>query len=166
MGTRRRGGNAPSLQAPNRPLVTPDASDLRFMHLALQQAEEAFAADEVPVGAVLVAGTKLLGKGRNQVEQLLDATAHAEMLALTAGANALGAKYLNDCTLYVTLEPCAMCAGALHWAQLGRLVFGAADEKHGYRRYGNLLHPKTEVTSGVLADEAAALLQAFFKARR
>lgn len=142
------------------------AADLRYMHLALQLAEQAFAAEEVPVGAVLVAGGRVIGKGHNQVERLLDATAHAEMLALTAGSHALGAKYLPEATLYVTLEPCVMCAGALRWAQLGRLVYAAADSKHGFSRHGNLLHPKTEILAGVLADEAAALLQAFFRARR
>lgn len=151
------------LTPPNR--VTSEA-DLRYQYLALALAEEALGAEEVPVGALVTANGRILGKGYNQVEQLNDPTAHAEILALTAACNALGAKYLPEATLYVTLEPCAMCASALRWAQLGRLVYGAADDKHGYRRHEGLLHPRTEVVSGVLAEESRNLLQAFFRSRR
>lgn len=122
---------------------------------------------EVPVGAVVVAGTQVVTRAYNQTEKLQDPTAHAEMLALTAAFHHLGAKYLPDCTLYVTLEPCLMCAGALYWGQLGGLVYGAEDKKRGFSRYGTSpLHPKTRITSGVMAAEAQALLQAFFKGLR
>ena len=140
--------------------------DLRWMDEALRLAQQAAAAGEVPVGAVIVAQGRALARAHNQTEQLTDATAHAEMLALTAAMGQLRSKYLPDCTLYVTLEPCVMCAGALRWAQLGRLVYGAADAKHGYSRAGALLHPRTGLTAGVRAAESAALLQDFFRARR
>ena len=133
------------------------------MQQALRQAQMAFEAGEVPVGAVVVAENRIISRAHNQTEQLTDVTAHAEMLALTAAANYLGGKYLNECTLYVTLEPCVMCAGAQYWAQLGRLVYGASDEKRGYSRLGkNLLHPRTEVSSGLLKEESEALLKQFF----
>lgn len=137
-----------------------------FMNEALKQAQKAFDEDEVPVGAVIVAGNRIIGKGHNLTEKLNDVTAHAEMQAITAAANFMGAKYLDECTLYVTLEPCVMCAGALFWSQITRVVFGAADPKRGFSKTGNLLHPKTEIISGVLEQESAALLKEFFKKLR
>ncbi|MBP9181297.1 MAG: nucleoside deaminase [Bacteroidia bacterium] len=134
-----------------------------FMNEALKQAQKAFDEDEVPVGAVIVAGNRIIGKGHNLTEKLNDVTAHAEMQAITAAANFMGAKYLDECTLYVTLEPCVMCAGALFWSQITRVVFGAVDPKRGFSKTGNLLHPKTEIISGVLEQESAALLKEFFK---
>lgn len=137
------------------------------MRIALSEAEAAFDADEVPVGAVVVCQNRIIGKGHNLTQTLRDVTAHAEMQALSAASQFLGAKYLTDCTLYVTLEPCPMCAGALAWAQLGTLVFGAEDTKKGYSLLNdNLLHPKTVVRKGILADEAAALLKSFFLKKR
>ncbi len=141
--------------------------DEHFMRHALREAEQAFRSDEVPVGAVIVCADRIIARAHNLTERLNDVTAHAEMQAITAAAENLGGKYLKDCTLYVTLEPCVMCAGALHWAQLGRVVFGAFDEKAGYRRIGGrLLHPKTNVTGGVLEAECADLMKAFFKKKR
>lgn len=141
--------------------------DEHFMRHALREAEQAFKADEVPVGVVIVCADRIIARAHNLTERLNDVTAHAEMQAITAAAEHLGGKYLKDCTLYVTLEPCVMCAGALHWAQLGRVVFGAFDEKAGYRRIGGrLLHPKTQVTGGVLEAECADLMKAFFKKKR
>lgn len=141
--------------------------DEHYLRLALQQAKLAADDQEVPVGAILVCEGTILAKAYNQTERLCDCTAHAEMLALTAGFNALGSKYLPECTLYVTLEPCVMCAGALAWSQLGRLVYGAYDPKGGYSRFGDkLLHPKTQVTPGLMTAECAAPLEAFFAARR
>ena len=141
--------------------------DEYFMEIALGLAEEAADDGEIPVGAVVVSRNRIIGKGRNQTEQLSDVTAHAEILALTAAAQYLGGKYLTDCTLYVTLEPCVMCAGALYWAQLGRLVIGAPDDKRGYSRINTpLLHPKTRLDTGVLADESQALLMKFFRGLR
>ena len=137
------------------------------MRLALSEAEAAFDAGEIPVGAVVVSGTKLLAKARNQTELLNDVTAHAEMIATTAGTQALAAKYLTDCTVYITLEPCAMCAGALFWARPARIVVGAIDEKRGFTRLGvAMLHPKTVYEQGLMADESAALIQEFFRMRR
>lgn len=134
---------------------------------ALRLAREAYADGEVPVGAVVVGNGRVLGRGRNQTERLQDVTAHAEIIAITAAAGTLGAKYLTDCTLYVTLEPCAMCAGALYWAQVGRVVFGATDEKRGFRLLSpSPLHPKTELLGGVRGEECAALVRAFFQERR
>lgn len=142
-------------------------NDEHYMRQALKEAEQAFKADEVPVGVVVVCNDRIVARGHNLTERLNDVTAHAEMQAITAAANDMGGKYLRDCTLYVTLEPCVMCAGAMHWAQLGRVVFGAFDEKAGYRRIGGaLLHPKTQVTGGVLEAECADLLKAFFKRKR
>lgn len=141
-------------------------TDEYFMRLALNEAKKAFDEDEVPVGAIVVSSNKIIGKGYNLTERLHDVTAHAEMQAITAAANYLGAKYLTDCTLYVTLEPCNMCAGALFWSQIGKVVYGASDEKRGYRKTGNLLHPQTELVSGVLAEECSALLKDFFKKLR
>jgi len=142
-------------------------SDEHFMKQALLEAEAAFEADEIPVGAVVVCRNRIIARAHNQTELLGDVTAHAEMLALTAAANSLGGKYLNECTLYVTLEPCVMCAGALAWAQLGRLVYGATDEKRGFVRIGReLLHPKTQVAYGVMEEACADLLKRFFLNKR
>jgi tRNA(adenine34) deaminase len=141
--------------------------DEHFMRHALREAEQAFKADEVPVGVVIVCADRIIARAHNLTERLNDVTAHAEMQAITAAAEHVGGKYLKDCTMYVTLEPCVMCAGALHWAQLGRVVFGAFDEKAGYRRIGGrLLHPKTQVTGGVLEAECADLMRAFFRKKR
>ncbi|MBF9224183.1 nucleoside deaminase [Hymenobacter sp. BT662] len=133
---------------------------------ALAEAEKAFEAEEIPIGAVVVFEKQIIGRGYNQTEQLRDVTAHAEMLALTAAANYLGNKYLADCTLYVTIEPCVMCAGASYWAQLKAVVFGANEPKVGFRRHGQLLHPRTTLRGGVQAAECAALMQAFFNVKR
>lgn len=141
--------------------------DERYMRMALQEAKVAFEAGEIPVGAVVVCKDRVVARAHNLTERLGDVTAHAEMQAITAAAATLGGKYLTDCTLYVTLEPCVMCAGAIGWSQLPRLVFGAGDDKRGYRRFApDALHPKTEVESGVLADECAALMKDFFSKRR
>ncbi|NQV03171.1 MAG: nucleoside deaminase [Bacteroidia bacterium] len=142
-------------------------SDEYFMNEALKEAVKAFEKDEVPVGAVIVCGNEVLARAHNLTETLNDVTAHAEMQAFTAAANGLGGKYLNECTLYVTLEPCVMCAGATLWTQTGRIVYGADDEKRGYRLVNHpLLHPKTKVTSGVLAEQCSTLLKVFFKSKR
>lgn len=139
-------------------------SDEYFMREALKEANKAVAIDEVPVGAVVVSNNRIIARAHNQTEKLTDATAHAEMLAATAAANYLGSKYLDECTLYVTLEPCIMCAGALNWVQLQRLVFGASDPQRGYRLVkGKVLHPRTEVTEGVFAGESKELIDQFFK---
>lgn len=141
--------------------------DEHWMRHALREAEAAFAADEVPIGAVIVAQERIIARGHNLTERLNDVTAHAEMQAITAAAENLGGKYLKDCTLYVTLEPCVMCAGALAWGQVGRIVFGAFDEKAGYRRVGGmLLHPRTQVTGGILEPACADLMKAFFRKKR
>lgn len=141
--------------------------DIRYMKMALAEAERAYAEGEVPVGAVVVCKGRVIARAHNLTETLTDVTAHAEMQAVTSAANYLGGKYLNDCALYVTVEPCVMCAGALGWAQLGRLVYGAADEKRGYRRYApQALHPKAEVVEGVMAEECAELMKRFFSERR
>jgi len=137
-----------------------------FMNEAFKEAQKAFALDEVPVGAVIVAGNRIIGRGHNLTEQLNDVTAHAEMQAITAAANFIGAKYLEECTLYVTLEPCVMCAGALFWSQITQVVYGAPDPKRGFSKTGNLLHPKTEIVSGIMAEECATLLKDFFKKLR
>lgn len=142
-------------------------NDERFMREAIAEARKALAQDEIPIGAVVVANGMVIGRGHNLTETLHDVTAHAEMQAITAAAEWLGGKYLDQCTLYVTVEPCVMCAGAIAWSQLGRLVFGAADEKRGYQRYApNALHPRTEVESGILADECSAMMKEFFKSKR
>lgn len=141
--------------------------DSFYMKQALAEARQAAERGEVPVGAVVVCKDRIIARAHNLTEILTDVTAHAEMQAITAAASALGGKYLNECTLYVTVEPCVMCAGAIGWSQLRRLVFGAEDVKRGYRRYApQALHPKTEVAQGVLADECADLMKAFFEARR
>lgn len=137
-----------------------------FMKLALAEAQKAFAENEIPVGAVVVSGNQVIGKGYNLTEKLNDVTAHAEMQAITAAANYLGAKYLTECTLYVTLEPCVMCAGALYWSQVSKVIYGATDDKRGYTRTGNLLHPKTEVIRGVMGEECSGLVKEFFKKLR
>ena len=137
------------------------------MKIALAEAEDALLEGEVPIGAVVVAGDRVIARGHNHTQALNDVTAHAEMEAITAAANRLGAKYLTDCTLYVTVEPCVMCAGAIGWSQLGRLVYGAEDEKRGYHKIAPLaLHPKTSVTNGVMAEAATELMQRFFKQKR
>ena len=142
-------------------------SDEYFMQLAIYEAQAAAQAGEIPVGSVVVCQNIIIAKSGNQTEQLHDVTAHAEVMAITAAAAHLGSKYLKDCTLYVTLEPCPMCAGALYWAQLGRLVYGASDEKRGYSQISpKLLHPKTQVKKGVLETEISALLTNFFKQMR
>lgn len=142
-------------------------TDEQYMRLALAEARQALQRDEVPIGAVVVCAGRIIGRGHNLTETLTDATAHAEMQAITAASQYLGGKYLPDCTLYVTVEPCVMCAGAIGWAQVGRLVYGAADEKRGYRRFApEALHPKTEVTAGVLADECGQLVKDFFRDKR
>lgn len=141
-------------------------TDDYFMLQALAEAEKALAADEIPIGAVVVFEKQIIGRGYNQTEKLRDVTAHAEMLALTAAANHLGNKYLADCTLYVTIEPCVMCAGASYWAQLKAVVFGADEPKVGFRRHGSLLHPRTQLRGGVLAEEGAVLMREFFNLKR
>ena len=147
--------------------ISAGQDDLRFMRLALDEAHKALEQDEIPIGAVVVANGLVIGRGHNLTETLHDVTAHAEMQAITAAEEWLGGKYLDKCTLYVTVEPCVMCAGAIAWSQLGRLVFGASDEKRGFMRYApNALHPKTVVVSGLLADDCATLMKDFFKKKR
>jgi len=144
-------------------------TDEDYMRQALIQAQKAFNEDEVPVGAVVVLNNKIISRGYNQVEKLNDPTAHAEMIALTSAFNTLGGKYLPEATLYVTIEPCLMCAGALYWSKIGRVVYGANDEKNGYKRITQNtfpFHPKTEVVHGVMADDCAALIKSFFKQKR
>ena len=142
-------------------------TDEQYMLRALEQAQMAADRDEVPVGVVVVCQDRIIARGHNLTETLNDVTADAEMQAVTAAANALGGKYLSDCTLYVTVEPCVMCAGALAWAQVGRIVYGAADPKRGYSVYApEALHPRTQVTAGVLAEECGELMRQFFKSKR
>ena len=141
--------------------------DERYMQEALREAQAALEEGEIPIGAVIVCRGRIIGKGHNMTERLHDPTAHAEMIAITAATEAIGGKYLNDCTLYVTIEPCPMCSGALNWAQVGRIVFGASDPKRGGSLYSpSLLHPKTEVLGGVLAGDCAGLMTSFFKEKR
>ena len=141
--------------------------DKYYMTQALAEAEKAFARDEVPVGAVVVCADRIIARGHNLTETLHDVTAHAEMQAITAAANFLGGKYLNDCTLYVTLEPCVMCAGALGWSQISKIVYGASDEKRGFSLFApKAIHPRTEVVAGVLDTECRELVKAFFKKKR
>lgn len=143
------------------------SSDERFMRLALAQAQEAFDRDEVPIGAVIVCQGKVIARGHNLTETLIDVTAHAEMQAITSAASFLGGKYLTQCTLYVTVEPCLMCAGALGWSQISRVVYGASDDKRGYHTYcDSPFHKKTEVVGGVLAEECSKLMTDFFKKKR
>jgi tRNA(adenine34) deaminase len=141
-------------------------TDEYFMKKALQEAEMAFEKGEIPVGAIIVIDNKVIARSHNLTEMLNDVTAHAEMQAITAAANYLGGKYLKDCTLYVTLEPCQMCAGALYWSQISKIVFGASDENRGFEKMGTQLHPKTNVVRGVLANEASELMKRFFKEKR
>ncbi|WP_300021823.1 nucleoside deaminase [uncultured Maribacter sp.] len=140
--------------------------DTYFMKKALQEAEDAFEAGEVPVGAVIVVQNRIIARAHNLTEKLNDVTAHAEMQAITSAANFLGGKYLKDCTLYVTLEPCQMCAGALYWSQIGKIVYGAKDLQRGCGAMGTTLHPKTKILGGILEEEAASLLQQFFLKKR
>ncbi|WP_421920676.1 nucleoside deaminase [Marinifilum sp.] len=142
-------------------------SDEYFMKQAMQEAHKAFEADEIPVGAIIVCNNRIIAKAHNLTERLNDVTAHAEMQAITAAANYLGGKYLKDCTLYVTLEPCNMCAGALAWSQIYRIVYGASDEKRGFSKFSPpMLHPKTEVLSGILEQESTDLIRDFFAKKR
>ena len=146
---------------------TSPTDDIRYMKMALDEAMCAYDNEEVPVGAIVVCKGRVIARAHNLTETLTDVTAHAEMQAITAAANHLGGKYLTDCTLYVTVEPCIMCAGALGWAQLGRLVYGAPDDKRGYRRFApQALHPKTEITAGILESDCADLMKRFFTERR
>ena len=141
--------------------------DERYMRDALREAMAAAGEDEIPIGAVIVCKGRIIAKGHNMTERLNDPTAHAEMIAITAATEAVGGKYLNDCTLYVTVEPCPMCAGALAWAQIGKVVYGSSDPKRGYSLFSpSLLHPKTEVVSGVLADECGNMVTEFFRNKR
>ena len=140
--------------------------DTYFMKKALQEAEVAFEKGEIPVGAVIVVEDRIIARTHNLTELLNDVTAHAEMQAITSAANFLGGKYLNKCTIYVTLEPCQMCAGALYWSQISKIVYGASDEQRGFKTLGTTIHPKTEVVSGILAEEASALLKRFFIEKR
>ena len=143
--------------------------DIHFMKEALRLAQKAYEAGEVPVGAVVVWDEKIIGRGSNQVEQLADSTAHAEMIAITAACNTIGAKYLMEATLYVTLEPCLMCAGAMYWSKVGRIVFGASDAKNGYQKIAgtqNPFHPKASISYGVMEQECAQLMKDFFAERR
>ena len=142
-------------------------TDERFMREALREAQLAAGAGEVPIGAVVVWKGRIIGRGHNMTERLRDTTAHAEMLAITAATEAMGGKYLNDCTLYVTVEPCPMCAGALAWSQIGRIVYGAPDPRRGYSLFTpSLLHPRTEVASSVLSEECSSLMLQFFRLKR
>ena len=144
-----------------------EQKDIEFMKKALNEAKIAEAEDEIPVGAIIVCQDKIIARAHNQTERLNDVTAHAEILAITAACNKLGGKYLTDCTIYVTMEPCIMCAGALAWAQIGRVVYGASDPKRGYARITTtILHPKTQVTNGILADECSLIVKNFFTKKR
>jgi len=146
------------------PAINPDDF---FMDEALKEAQKALALDEVPIGAVIVHGGRIIGRGHNLTEQLNDVTAHAEMQAFTAAASYIGGKYLKDCTLYVTIEPCVMCAGASYWTQISRIVYGARDEKRGFSQVSDrIIHPKTELLSGVRSDETARLMKDFFISKR
>jgi len=142
-------------------------SDEKFMRMALNEAHIELDKQEIPIGAIVVAGGRVIGRGHNLVETLKDATAHAEMQAITAAMSTLGGKYLGDCTLYVTVEPCVMCAGAIAWSQMGRVVYGAGDPKRGYSTYSEkIMHPRTEVVAGVLKEECEALMSEFFASLR
>ena len=141
--------------------------DEKYMRMAIDEALRALEKREVPIGAIVVAGDRVIGRGHNLVETLMDATAHAEMQAITAAMSTLGGKYLNDCTLYVTVEPCVMCGGALAWSQIGRVVYGAADDKRGYSTYSErIMHPRTKVVKGVLKEECERIMQEFFSSLR
>ncbi len=143
------------------------AEDIHYMKLALAEAQKAFDEDEIPIGAIVVSKNRIIGRGYNLTERFNDVTAHAEMQAFTSASQTIGGKYLTDCTLYVTIEPCVMCAGASYWTQISRIVYGAREEKRGFLSKGaNLLHPKTILKGGVLADECAALMKNFFAKKR
>jgi tRNA(adenine34) deaminase len=145
----------------------PKAEDEHFMRLALQEAQKAYVADEIPIGAIVVCKGRIVGRGYNLTEQLNDVTAHAEMQAFTAASQTLGGKYLKDCTLYVTVEPCVMCAGASYWTQIGKLVYGAPEPKRGFTRKGvSLLHPKTILKGNILAEDCGRLMTQFFQNKR
>lgn len=147
--------------------IITSSQDEKYMRMAIDEAERALAKREVPIGAIVVAGDRVVGRGHNLVETLGDATAHAEMQAITAAMSTLGGKYLSDCVLYVTVEPCVMCGGALAWSQIGRVVYGAPDPKRGYSTYSErIMHPRTKVLSGVLAEECEALMTRFFEQLR
>lgn len=148
--------------------MTATDDDIRFMKLALEEARKAYSEDEIPIGAVITCKGQIVARAHNLTETLNDVTAHAEMQAITAAANTLGGKYLPECTLYVTVEPCIMCAGAIGWSQIRRIVFGTTDEKRGYHTFAVKppFHPKAQIVSGVLADEAAELMRQFFKHKR
>lgn len=149
------------------PLSAQQQTDVHFMHLALQEARQSLSDGEIPIGAVIVSHGRVIARAHNLTETLHDVTAHAEMQAITAAANLLGGKYLTDCTLYVTVEPCVMCAGAIGWAQIRRVVFGTPDEKRGYQRLApHALHPKCAVTPGVLEDDCRHMMQQFFQSKR
>jgi len=151
----------------NEETIISPFSDEYFMKQAMQEAQKAFDADEIPVGAVIVCNNRIIARAHNLTERLNDVTAHAEMQAITAAANFLGGKYLIDCTLYVTLEPCNMCAGALAWSQISKIVYGAKDEKRGFTRFTpNPLHPRTEVLSGIMEKESGDLMRTFFTNKR
>ncbi len=141
-------------------------TDEYFMRIALNEATTAFERDEIPVGAIIVINNKIIAKAHNLTETLTDVTAHAEMQAITSAANYLGGKYLQDCTLYVTLEPCVMCGGALYWSQISKVVYGASDEKRGFKAKIGELHPKTEIVSGIMEDECSLLMKEFFLRKR
>lgn len=141
-------------------------TDEYFMRIAFNEAVTAFERDEIPVGAVIVCNNKIIAKAHNLTETLTDVTAHAEMQAITSAANYLGGKYLQDCTLYVTLEPCVMCGGALYWSQISKVVYGASDEKRGFKAKIGELHPKTEIVSGIMEDECGLLMKEFFQRKR
>lgn len=139
----------------------------KYMFDALREAQRAATEDEVPIGAVIVCQGRIIAKGHNMTERLNDPTAHAEMIAITAATEAVGGKYLNDCTLYVTVEPCPMCAGALAWSQIGKVVYGASDPKRGFSRFSpSLMHPKTEIVSGIMAEECGNIVSEFFQRKR
>jgi len=146
--------------------MTQEEKDIFYMQKALAEAKYAFEKDEIPVGAIIVSNDKIIARSHNLTQMLNDVTAHAEMQAITSAANHLGNKYLTECTLYVTLEPCQMCAGAMYWAQLNRLVYGASDNHRGYKVLGTKLHPKTKVKSGVLSKECKLIVDAFFIKKR
>lgn len=149
-----------------RRFISMEFDDLYFMRQAICEAVKAFEEDEVPVGAVIVSKNKIIARGYNRTERLKDVTAHAEMQAITSASNYLGAKYLNDCTLYVTLEPCSMCAGAIFWSQMDRVVYGATDFKRGFNALGTNLHPKTKISKGIEEEVCADLLSDFFRKKR
>lgn len=142
-------------------------SDEHFMKEALKEAQKAYDENEVPVGAIVVCNNKIIARAHNMTEKLNDITAHAEMLAITSATNFLGGKYLNECSMYITLEPCVMCAGALYWSQIKKIVYASKDEKRGFNTVGkNILHPKTSIVSGIMENEASELLKSFFKSKR